>query len=212
MSAIVYVLTNRAMPGIVKIGKTGQDDPQIRMNQLYTTGVPQPFECAFAIEIENEQATELETALHRAFRPSRRNLGREFFEVAVSQVKALLSVWPGGRNVTSDVTLQFKLELGDRRTSGPSAFKGSSSNPNFSEIGIPIGSFLKCLETGREAIVTGEERVTFLGDGSSLQEATKTEMGAQGLALTVRNPVSQWMFDGQVLSDICQEKYGSVED
>ena len=40
MSNIVYVLTNPAMPGIVKIGTTTRENPQVRMNELYTTGVP----------------------------------------------------------------------------------------------------------------------------------------------------------------------------
>jgi hypothetical protein len=38
---IVYVLTNPAIPGMVKIGKTcrGMD---ARLNELYSTGVPSP--------------------------------------------------------------------------------------------------------------------------------------------------------------------------
>ena len=45
MVNIVYVLTNPAMPGLVKIGMTDRDDVQRRMSDLYTTGVPLPFEC-----------------------------------------------------------------------------------------------------------------------------------------------------------------------
>ena len=41
---IVYLLTNPCMPGIVKIGKTSRTDLQNRMKELYTTGVPVPFE------------------------------------------------------------------------------------------------------------------------------------------------------------------------
>ena len=41
---IVYVLTNPAMPGIVKIGKTHASLGS-RLSQLYSTGVPVPFEC-----------------------------------------------------------------------------------------------------------------------------------------------------------------------
>ena len=44
---IVYVLTNHAMPGMVKIGKTGRE-VETRLRDLYTTGVPLPFECAYA--------------------------------------------------------------------------------------------------------------------------------------------------------------------
>ncbi len=33
--SIVYVVTNPAMPGLVKIGKTGHDDANLRISQLY---------------------------------------------------------------------------------------------------------------------------------------------------------------------------------
>ena len=48
MPNIVYVLTNPAMPGIVKIGMTEREDVQRRMTELYSTGVPLPFECVIA--------------------------------------------------------------------------------------------------------------------------------------------------------------------
>ncbi len=35
---IVYVLTNPAMPGLTKIGKTRQEDVETRLGQLYTSG------------------------------------------------------------------------------------------------------------------------------------------------------------------------------
>jgi hypothetical protein len=53
--AIVYVLTNEAMPGLVKIGMTDDTNPDTRVSQLYSTGVPLPFE--------------VEQALHSAFAP-----------------------------------------------------------------------------------------------------------------------------------------------
>jgi len=46
--SIVYVLTNSAMPGLVKIGYTAQDDANSRIAQLYTTGVPVPFTIEYA--------------------------------------------------------------------------------------------------------------------------------------------------------------------
>ena len=42
---IVYLLTNPVMPGLVKIGMTTQEGIDKRMKELYTTGVPIPFEC-----------------------------------------------------------------------------------------------------------------------------------------------------------------------
>jgi len=35
---IVYVLTNEAMPNLVKIGKTTRSDVKTRMSELYSSG------------------------------------------------------------------------------------------------------------------------------------------------------------------------------
>ena len=95
MPNIVYVLTNPAMPGMVKIGMTDRPDVQRRMNDLYTTGVPLPFECVIARQIEHREAAEIEKALHVAFGPYRINTSREFFEIDPEQVEALIQVMPG---------------------------------------------------------------------------------------------------------------------
>jgi T5orf172 domain len=55
MLQIVYVLTNPAMPGLVKIGKTYADDVGVRLGQLYTTGVPLPFDLAFACKVAEHE-------------------------------------------------------------------------------------------------------------------------------------------------------------
>lgn len=55
---IVYVLTNPVMPGLVKIGKTSRDEVQTRLNELYSTGVPVPFDCASAARVEDESKVE----------------------------------------------------------------------------------------------------------------------------------------------------------
>ena len=49
---IVYLLTNPVMPGLVKIGMTTQKEIEQRMKELYTTGVPLPFECQFACKVK----------------------------------------------------------------------------------------------------------------------------------------------------------------
>ncbi|MCY4625244.1 MAG: GIY-YIG nuclease family protein [Chloroflexi bacterium] len=102
MPNIVYVLTNPAMPGLVKIGMTDRDDVQRRMNELFTTGVPFPFECVIAKEIESTEAATVESALHRAFHPYRANESREFFQIEPEQAEALLLVL-SGRDVTPRV-------------------------------------------------------------------------------------------------------------
>lgn len=53
MKGLVYLLTNPAMPGIVKIGLTTRGDMGQRLQELFTTGVPVPFDCVFACEVDN---------------------------------------------------------------------------------------------------------------------------------------------------------------
>ena len=121
MPNIVYVLTNPAMPGIVKIGMTESDDVQVRMKSLYSTGVPLPFECVVARQLEDVDAARVESALHTAFDPSRINSSREFFQIEPEQVEALLQVMPG-RDVTPGVSQQIEgLEPED--VAAASAFK-----------------------------------------------------------------------------------------
>lgn len=88
MKGLVYLLTNPAMPGIVKIGLTTRDDMQQRLNELFTTGVPVPFDCVFACEVDDCKA--VEDALHIAFGPNRIHPKREFFKIEPEQPLAIL--------------------------------------------------------------------------------------------------------------------------
>ena len=51
----VYILTNEAMPGIIKIGWTDKSVEE-RMKELDKTATPLPFTCYFAKRIDNARA------------------------------------------------------------------------------------------------------------------------------------------------------------
>lgn len=72
----VYILTNPSMPGLVKIGKTVRDVEQ-RANELYQTGVPEPF--VVSHHVYSPDCTELEATVHAAMMKERVSSGREFF-------------------------------------------------------------------------------------------------------------------------------------
>jgi len=87
--SIVYLLTNPAMPGLVKIGHT--KDLAERMQRLYaSTGVPLPFQCYYAVEVGNHVA--LEKRMHSGLVSKRINPGREFFEMNPEEAKQLLQI------------------------------------------------------------------------------------------------------------------------
>ena len=56
MSKIVYILTNQSMPDTIKIGIT--DNLERRIRELDNTSTPLPFECYYAVEVQDAKAIE----------------------------------------------------------------------------------------------------------------------------------------------------------
>lgn len=88
----VYCMTNLAMPGLVKIGIT--IDLAARRDKLFSTGVPLPFEIAFARKLENTiTPLQAERTLFRIFAQHRVHPKREFFRLALDPVSAAFSLF-----------------------------------------------------------------------------------------------------------------------
>lgn len=203
---IVYVLSNPAMPGIVKIGKTTQRDVEHRMSQLYSTGVPLPFKCEYAVEVED--CHKAEQALHIAFDPYRTNPKREFFDIAPEQAIAILKLL-GSKDMTPNVESQLNQGITEAEKS--SAKKVSSKRPsiNFTEMGIAVGS--KLLYVDDESIgveVIADKKVLFNGNEMSLTRATQI---IKNLDYAVQ-PTRHWSFNGRNLRDIWEETYSVGEN
>ena len=49
--SIVYILKNQSMPDILKVGIT--DNLERRIKELDNTSTPLPFECIYAVEVED---------------------------------------------------------------------------------------------------------------------------------------------------------------
>ena len=79
MAGFVYVMSNPAFPNLLKIGKSSKDPSEYRTDELYTTGVPFPFECEYYIFAAKFHW--LERAVHDELASLRANQSREFFEV-----------------------------------------------------------------------------------------------------------------------------------
>jgi hypothetical protein len=78
----VYVLSNQALTGLVKIGYTIKV-PDARAVELEGTGVPAPFVVEYYCLVKD--APIIEASVHELLGPQGFSSGREFFKVSVSQ-------------------------------------------------------------------------------------------------------------------------------
>ncbi len=199
---IVYVLTNSAMPGLVKIGNTTQDDANSRIVQLYTTGVPVPFELEYACKVQN--AEEVERALHVAFSPQRINPKREFFKIDPEQAIAILKLLH-----TEDATAEIEQQptsIDQESVVAAEQLKSKRPNLNFTEMGIPIGSQLLSVHGQSIAIVASAKKVIFNGEETSLTAATRNVLGIEHSV----QPSPHWSYQGKLLKDVYEETYGKA--
>lgn len=197
---IVYVLTNEAMPGLVKIGMTSDSDANTRIGQLYTTGVPLPFDLKYACRVENHE--EVEAALHAAFGPQRFNKKREFFQIQADQAIAILKLLHKAdatdeiKKQPTGVDLESLAAVAEVRRRRP--------HLDFGEMGIPVGAKLDSVtSSGTFVIISGPKKVKLGDEEMSLSAATQNVLG---LEYAVR-PVPQWKYQGRLLSEIYDETY-----
>lgn len=199
---VVYVLTNPAMPGFVKIGMTELSDVTGRLAQLYTTGVPFPFELVYACKVPN--ADEVEKALHRAFSPSRSNPKREFFNIDPQQAVAILKLLHV-EDATEEITAaQTAIPIED--VEAARNYRARRPNLNYTEMGIPIGATLKFIESDATVTVIGERKISLNNIEMSLTAATRQLLD---LDYSVA-PGPYWTYDGKSLQTIYDETY-SIE-
>lgn len=205
---IVYVLTNPAMPGLVKIGSTSQGEVDIRMRQLFSTGVPLPFDCAFACRVQD--AREVERALHDAFGMHRINPTREFFKIEPERIIAILKLLHVGE-VTQEV--EQVIESGATQADLQAAQQAKAARRprmDFLELGIPVGSVLVSTDNGSQATVINARLVRFNDAVCSLTHATRQVLGlSDDYPL---QPSPRWTFNGRTVKEIYEEVYSASAD
>lgn len=76
----VYVITNRAMPGLYKVGFSTKD-PLLRAEELGHTGSPHPYIVIYDALVENPR--DIEQAAHRLLNEKRE--GKEWFRCSANE-------------------------------------------------------------------------------------------------------------------------------
>lgn len=196
MPDIIYVLTNEAMPGLVKIGRTSGDGVERRLSTLNSqTGVPLPFECHFAAQVPD--GAHVESILHRLFAPDRLNPRREFFRVEPERVVLAISIGnfteitPGGVEIDHVEEQAIEKER-DRTTRSPLA-----------AIGINPGAVLSFSRNEEvKATVVSDNRVNLNGEILALSPAAVKVLQSMGGKTTQANGWAYWMFEGELLYEL----------
>jgi hypothetical protein len=122
MSGYVYIFTNSAMPGLVKIGWTNIT-PYDRAKQLHTTGVPVPFTVYGFIQIENPE--KIEKAVHAKLSKFRVSKSREYFKIDPEEAVKILE------SVSGEYELKRRKEAAEaeqRRREGENRRTGKSKS------------------------------------------------------------------------------------
>ena len=170
MDGTVYVLTNPAMPDLVKIGKTTRDI-SLRLADLYSTGVPLPFECEYAAKVKDVDGTE--KAFHLGFKKDRVNIKREFFKIDPEQAIAFLRML-AIEDVTPTVRKEAESVDADAKASVEKFKKDRLPVVNYFEMGLAIGDvFTYELDQNITCTVKNQRKVEYEGEEYYLTGLTK---------------------------------------
>lgn len=194
MTDIIYVLTNEAMPGFVKIGKTNNNLEQRVRELSRSTSVPLPFTVFFACTVND--AHFVERQLHDAFDNNRVNPRREFFNIDPERVVAALRLAE-----IKDVTPGLDIVDSPEDQRSLDVVREKRSRFNFDMVDIPIGAELyfsrderiKATVIGR----TGSETIEFNGKRTSLSSAAIEILNASNKL----RGTAYWMYENETLDE-----------
>jgi hypothetical protein len=193
--SIVYILTNEAMPGLIKIGLTNASVEQ-RMLSLDTTSVPLPFECYYAAQVSD--SAKVERALHVGLGDHRVRNSREFFRMEPYRAKAILEllaiadVTPGN-SVFAEAEDQEALA---RAVALRPAFR-------FSMVNISPGSVLNFTkDESITATVIDDKRIRFRDKETSLSSAALEIVHDMGYTWKQIAGPQWWLYEGTTLSEL----------
>lgn len=200
---VIYVLSNRSMQGYFKIGKCAQNKLRERMRNLYSSGVPLPFECEYAKIVDDYER--VEKALHRAFSVDRYNDNREFFKTTPERIVAILDLLDG-EEITH--TVRQRIEENTTNADRVAQARTRRSNLNFQEMGIPVGGIITFLSPDDtnyniQVKVADSRHVEYDGQIVSLTSLTKQLLHIEGPL----RPTGYWAYNGRSLLEIYEDSY-----
>jgi len=198
---IVYILTNESMPETVKIGFT--DNLPRRLRELDNTSTPLPFECFYALEVEDARG--IEDLLHEAFDDKRVRQNREFFNCTPEQAKSALKIAEkmGGRDVTPK---EVVFETEQDRQALDNARRRRGRVDYFGILGINIGEILTfSKDHSLTCEVVEDGQIMFRDELTTLSGSALTIVNEMGYNWTQVRGAGYWCYKGTTLLDLYQQ-------
>jgi len=187
MNEIIYILTNEAMPGYIKIGKT--NSVTRRMQDLDWTNIPLPFQCHYAARVRDVNLAE--SHIHDAFADNRVRSNREFFKINPERVVSILKLIQI-ENVTPKQDQSSQPEVKEELE------KIYKKRFNFQAAGIPIGAeLIFSRDKNIKAKVVANGNVEVNGEVKSLSRAAQDSLG---YSYGVAGPL-YWEYEDETLDE-----------
>lgn len=188
-NGIVYILTNDAMPGYIKIGMTS--DLKQRLSNLDNTSIPLPFQCYYAAKVSNPRR--IENRLHEAFGDRRTRKNREFFQIDPYRVKCALEMVAIEEIIMDDDT---PSDVDSETCTKRPRFK-------FSMVGISENTILTYAKNSSiTCTVLNNSEVQYENKTWSLSGLTsELQFRETGKRIAKQGP-AYWLYDGKTLDEI----------
>jgi hypothetical protein len=194
---VVYILTNESMPETIKIGIT--ENLERRIRELDNTSTPLPFECFYAVEVQDAQT--IERKIHQGLDEYRVRPNREFFYCAPELAKSILEIAEvmGGNNVTPTSVI---VESSQDAEALEKAHK-TREQFNFGMLGIDAGETLTFKnDHSITATVVDEKKIKWNGEVTSLSASALSILQSMGKDWDKVAGPRYWCYQGETLSDI----------
>ena len=196
--AIVYILTNESMPDTIKVGITENLDRRVR--ELDNTSTPLPFECYYAVEVENASA--IEKKIHEGLDDKRVRQNREFFNATPEQAKAILEIAEvmGGKNVTPKEDI---VETPQDKQALENARKKRGRIDYFGILGIQKGTTLTfSKDENITCVVSDNGKIIFRDKETTLSGSALLVTNEMGYDWGQVQGAGYWCYQGKTLRDL----------
>lgn len=202
MSSKVYIMSNKAMPGLVKIGWTSKNDVEQRRKELSNTSVPYPFVVEATYDVYVDSADKI---IHQWFpRELRVNDNREFFNITVDYAKKVIEdyrdkgrVFWSGDEVGLDSDLDSNVNESDDKHRKTHGYHGGLESLIGKKLTWKDDPTIECEVVDAHHVKYDGQICSFIGATGDVCQKLYSKIHVNGY-----RPRDSWMYEGKSIATI----------